>query len=127
MVTRNELDDILAELRGDIQTHVDKPTKAMQASVTSSFATAVRKLDERHDMRFASLEADLSSALKSVGKLESENVAMWEVIRVLQKDLITAEASVPLRDALEVAADEHFDRKVDVTVIKVNTKELVAK
>ena len=95
-VTRGELDDILNALRGEVQGHVDKSTREMQASVTTSFATAIRKVDERNHNRLASIEADVSSTTKQVEKIERENAEMWKAIRTLQHDLVAPEASMPL-------------------------------
>jgi len=125
-VTRSELDAVLASLRGDIQCHVDQSTRNMQDSITNAFSSAVRQLDERNERRFLTLEADLSSTTTSLDKVEKEQASMWKTIRMLQQDLQTAEASAPLRDPGD-SATERFDRKIDVTILKVNTKEMVAK
>ena len=116
-VSREELDDILGALQADV-------TSAVTAAVSQSFTIAIRKMDERAEKRYSELEAEVRACQQKDRELEEQQTSLWAAIKHLQRDLLSAEQSVPVRDAL---VDDSFDRKIDVTIIKVSSKELVDK
>ena len=119
-ITRDELDDILNGVREDLRKKVD----GLHTAVSESFFAAVRRLDERAERKFSAVESELKAHQQTLLQLEQANSDLWDAVTKVRRDLSVAEASSHQRVS---AVDPSFDRKVDITLIRVAAREMVAK
>lgn len=120
--------DPLDELRAQITAHVD----AAVGNAISDFSKRTlestleyhKKQEAKNEKRFALIERDLADTRVSQDKLHKSQHDSWKAISELQRALAVAEATIPIRESLDL---DDFNRPVDATILRVNVPELVTK
>ena len=87
-------------------------------------AELVKKVDQRMEKRLSVIEQDLDSVQKGHSSLEASQATQQKAIEQLQQALAVAEACVPIKDTLDL---NEFNRRVDCTILRINTSDLVSK
>ena len=121
-VSRSDLEELLATLKQNIGNDVKA---AVEQSVVANNTELIRKYDAQVQRRFADHDASLKDITDRCDKIDSDQVKMRDDIKRMQDALALAEAApAQVRTALE---SEEFDRPPDLTLVRLNTSELVAR
>ena len=122
LVRRSELDTLLAGWADEVKEHQTKTTTDSTNKYQESLANMLGKYDARANERFMAVETSVANLADNHDKLATEQADLRAQVQQLTKAMAVAEATV-----LPNKADPaDFDRKIDGTIIRINTNSLVS-
>ena len=124
-VTKDDLDGALETLRVEICTDFKSTMANTEQSVITKFTGAIRNYDAATQARFATIEANTKALGGRIDKVELDQRGFrTEIDKLRNEPGMAQSAHTPTRSDI---ADEEWDRKPDLTLVRLNTAELVAK
>ncbi len=113
-----------ADILGAVQDEINNKTQAMGTRFLEATTKLVAASEERTDRRLGLLEAEVHDNINKQGQLEADQREMREQLAALQRSLALAETATNIRQQVP---DEGFAREVDITLLRISSKELLPK
>ena len=118
----DSITEMLEALRKEIQADTERIIKQHDQTTMASVARLVRTQGEQNDAKFAHVRADISAAAERARGLERERAEMRAELARVSAGLALAERNYPI-----VGSDPSYDRELDPTLLRIHTKEQVAR
>jgi len=123
---QQDFDTLLEGLRSDVMGHIDTTVKQAAEALTKNFTTVAKALDSKNEKRFSTVENSIADVEARQTALTDELEVTKGVVRKLQQTLDAQEQAVPIRDPINTSS-RPFDGPIDVTILKLETKEMATK
>ena len=118
----DSISEMLDALRKEIQADTERFIKQHDQTTMAAVARLVRTQGEQNDAKFAHVRSDVSAAAERARGLERERADMRAELARVSAGLALAERNYPI-----VGSDPKYDRELDPTLLRIHTKEHVAR